>query len=497
MQVLTEARGGFSAISRPTIRLFLEAAMEAKKSQNRVEWKFYKELISRLRDSDQRDTVDLIQEYGGNENIFLESPIKTHAFAEDTVKKSPNKLLGSEQPVTSLNIFDCAESLKKSMQLESNDIFILSKFISFSEMFASNNIPSDILDSPNIGQLLLSCIAIVQLVSAACKKYGHSNTYSSSSVLASVVIVRQLVHFVAKALTSDLLQELFVTLIESCVILQNTDNAVNADIIRAINLLILDAAVQSRTLIFISVVTNLVLISSKSYGKVAIKLMKAISNNGNHVFCGTEVEETGLFRDTMERCNTVLQDSTQFSDSNDYIFRLIKLIVRYFITVYGRGKVISETLSRSFLNTLVASVLDELDHLSSDKATDGKVLEIVNEITLSRDKASSIHELVKLKLENPTLNIEKHLIKLSATFRKFILDELAKAENQVAEQENSSDNKDGKEMHQESTNEALRIIESLKSRPPQLKNNLNSDAVENEVPLEAQHLIDSGLENRY
>lgn len=126
------------------------------------------------------------------------------------------------------------------------------------------------------------------------------------------------------------------------------------------------------------------------------------------------------------------------------------------------------TLALFFAPTNALSVFwsEESEGMLSD--LDGKINALVREITTSSEKLQPIRQLFNLQRANQDLNIEKHLEKLSVTFRRYVLEEFHRldamdqlATSQAVEAPRSSTNDNS--MH--GADEAMRIIESLKTRP--------------------------------
>lgn len=116
--------------------------------------------------------------------------------------------------------------------------------------------------------------------------------------------------------------------------------------------------------------------------------------------------------------------------SDDTPFRTAKTVLNEIIKSIGGYKVISllqeTSISSNAFIYLLTSRLGNVSISETNTELHGKLVAIIDNITSARDKVSAIKELHRIKKNNPNLDINLYLHKISSAFRRFVLDTLTK-----------------------------------------------------------------------
>lgn len=120
------------------------------------------------------------------------------------------------------------------------------------------------------------------------------------------------------------------------------------------------------------------------------------------------------------------------STSNDTPFRTVKTILNEIVLVKGGESVLNAlhetSIPRSAFIYLLTCRLGNVQPQPVESSGDlnAQIVAVIEDITSSRDKVGAIKELHRLKLANPQVDINHYLQKISAAFRRYVLNTLAK-----------------------------------------------------------------------
>ncbi len=118
--------------------------------------------------------------------------------------------------------------------------------------------------------------------------------------------------------------------------------------------------------------------------------------------------------------------------TDDTPFRTVKTVLNELIKARGGRDVLSvlqgcqEITPNSFIYLLTSRLGNVAIPQEVDAALHARIVSIIDHITSARDKIATIQELHAVLKANPSLDINAYLHRISAAFRRFVLDTLAK-----------------------------------------------------------------------
>lgn len=117
--------------------------------------------------------------------------------------------------------------------------------------------------------------------------------------------------------------------------------------------------------------------------------------------------------------------------------------------------------------------------VETDPELQRRVVSLIDDITTARDKTAPIRQLHQLKKQHPDLDINQYLQRISPVFRRFVLDTVSRFDEECLgiggdEKENTISASgvapaSAMTVNTESSSEAMRILEGIKSRTSALK----------------------------
>lgn len=189
--------------------------------------------------------------------------------------------------------------------------------------------------------------------------------------------------------------------------------------------------------------------------------------------------------DSLTRVYCTLDAIVQAQSTNYFANVRMAKIVHDVLIAYCTEERINQILSSSNISLAYIVERPEGNPNNGEKLSQD-IVQIINEITYSKDKSGAISRLHQLRLANPTLDLNRYFEKLSVPFRRHVFDLLSKCEDvenkTVTETLPDASGQDGQlktEVADSSTSinasggsradEAFRIIENLKFPPPSYK----------------------------
>lgn len=361
-------------------------------------------------------------------------------------------------------------------------VFFAEKDASFFASISKLGLPEeDIVDNVQL------CATLVERLVG---QYASKQSLTSQILLTCLVTVLQrLLPYAVSSLDSQNVHKLLADLLESSRRMRTCPVA-QGGIQQSLNGLLIQVAFGVDSVVFFECLTSLVT-SSTWLRRPLLRLLQVFVER--KVYKTKESKSLDQLLKTVEKCEKLVNSTAIFSTSSveSHTF-LVKLVYQGLRDIYGEN-ILLEVLEQVAPNTIVlfsptAVHVPEEDIRSfsavnenmappnnniQQKATtsrsnesDEKVLALVNEITVSRDKTASIKELYLLKQRDPSLDIEKYLDKLSSTFRRYVLDEFSRLDVQQDHDDATQSISQLQSPDVTEGAEALRIIENLKSARP-------------------------------
>jgi hypothetical protein len=192
----------------------------------------------------------------------------------------------------------------------------------------------------------------------------------------------------------------------------------------------------------------------KTLGKLIEKRLYNIDKSGLDLNVAVEV---------IRQCEAYMLVDSQIQQSGELHLTFIKLLYIIMSEIFG-DLPLRELLYNYGKNS---AIIYDGQLFTDDKqsAPDNRIISLINDLTISRDKSLSIRELHRLKNLHPTLEIDRYLQKLSSTFRKYVYDEFAKLDSEVGLATENIENKCDDQLSDTSTTAAFKILENLKTLP--------------------------------
>jgi hypothetical protein len=111
--------------------------------------------------------------------------------------------------------------------------------------------------------------------------------------------------------------------------------------------------------------------------------------------------------------------------TDDVPFSSVKTLLIEIIKTLGATDVLkiiqSLNISSNHFVVKLTCRIGDLPLPESDEGIKSKIMIIIDEITSARDKLIPIRKLYLLKLQNPNLDINSYLQRLSTAFRRFVI----------------------------------------------------------------------------
>jgi cytoskeleton-associated protein 5 len=339
------------------------------------------------------------------------------------------------------------------------------------------------------------------IIERAVSQYTMQPSLTLQILLSSLLtIVQRLLPYSVACLDSQNAHKLFSDLLEASRRVRSCSLPVGIQ--QSLNGLLIQISFGVDSLVFFDCLSTLVA-SSSWLRKPLLRLLQTIVDR--KVYKTKESSSIDHLLKIVGKCEKLINSSPIVSSGTIELHTLlIRLIYQGMGDIYGDG-ILQEVLEQVAPNTIllyskmpltaavpsvskiptpVATNLNEnippasngelIDAITTSTESDEKVLALMNEITVSRDKSASIRELYLFQKRVPTLDVEKYLDKLSSTFRRYVLEEFARLDLQ----ENQESAPFGQLSTVEANNEgveALRIIETLKSSRPMMSSTPNID----------------------
>ncbi len=218
---------------------------------------------------------------------------------------------------------------------------------------------------------------------------------------------------------------------------------------RSINLIIVKAVRAVKACSALATLVELMLTTRCQHGLQSKLILIVMENESENQV--TDEELLKLF--------VKLNDLLSSPFENGVNVRICKSIIHWLHSIVGSeridGIISSEVTALDYLKVVVS-----VDTLKTLNTKGGQVVDIIHEITFSKDKAAAIGKLYEFKQANPEIDLNGYLSKLSIPFRNFVQQVFSKFE-ETENTENKSEVKNGNQ-----SSEAMKIIENLKARPP-------------------------------
>jgi cytoskeleton-associated protein 5 len=329
------------------------------------------------------------------------------------------------------------------------------------------------------------------IIERAVSQYAAQPSLTLQILLSSLLtIVQRLLPYCVAFLDAHNVHKLFGDLLEASRRARSCSLPVGIQ--HALNGLLIQISFGVDSIVFFDCLSTLVT-SSSWLRKPLLRLLQAFVDR--KVYKTKESPSIDHLLKIVGKCEKLINTSTIFStttiESHTLLVRLIykglgdiygdgiiqevlEQVAPHTILLYSKTTFVESAPSVGVLPTPAATNLNEnippannevlKDVISAATESDEKVLALVNDITVSRDKSASIRELYLFQKRVPTLDIEKYLDKLSSTFRRYVLEEFARLDLQEQSSTHSGQLSSA-DANSEGV-EALRIIETLKSSRP-------------------------------
>lgn len=474
---LTESVG-FSALGRNGMRVLLQ--LLSKVSKGDPMFPFYQRLAASLLESVDYDVQKLRESYGDEFDVGTLQKFVTTTL--ESVVETPSPSLTTK--LTLEHLFHLVSELLVLADPRNCAEKAMSDLVLYAEQTSEYFVGEEI----GVGDLIECLQQLTSLVERVASLESSATLSIPAVVLLSstIIIVQHLVQRCAEYLDPQNIHKLLADVLESsrkllgnprAESLRHSINAVAVQILYSVNSLHAFESLMSLSM------------SSAWLRKPLLRILRNIVEHKSYKVARNRSLDELL--KIVEGCEKLVSSSSIMASSTiEANTLMIRLIYRALRDIYGESilvEILEQTahttrhlLESTAISSSSLSTSQEQGENASPNVTmasfphspDGKVIALVNEITSSRDKSQCIQELYKLKVDNPSLDVEKYLEKLSSTFRKFVLDEFVKLEssNSVSSEytsvsEPGHDDSFHWDRHSssEQATEALRIIENLKS----------------------------------